>query len=87
MFKRVLADLILFAAALLFPWWLPAMLGCVGLFLFTNFYEIVGVGIILDALYGMPGSGVFTLPLWYTSGGLLLFVLVHLLKKRLKFYS
>lgn len=81
---RVIVDIILLVGTLTLPWWmvLPATILC--LFAFKNFYEIFAVGFILDNLYGVTAPWL-PVPFLYLFISAVLFVVVSLLKRRLKF--
>ncbi len=84
MFLRLLTDLALFAAAFFIPWWLVvpcAVLCSLGL---ERAYEIIALGIILDALYGLPipALGGFRFP--FTALCTLIFLVGEFVKPRLR---
>jgi len=83
--RRILIDILLFAALFMMPFWLTALGALVCLFVFENFYEIIIVGIMLDGLYGTPMRFV-PIPAVYTLSASALFIARTLLKKHLKFY-
>lgn len=79
--KRAGATLILVVSAVLFPWWLTAVLSFSGLFLFKKYIEAVLIMIFLDVLYGFPEVPYFTIV------GLIVFVVIEIFKKSLLVYN
>lgn len=63
--KRVIFDIVLFVSVFTLPWWVPAILALIGMFMFVQFYEFLGVGIIIYALYAIPGTRVIASPIWF----------------------
>ena len=83
---RIIFDSILFISLFIAPWWASFMLAFAGIFFFTNFYEIILAGLIMDIVYGAGSSGVFDVPFISTLAGVLLFTGGSFVKKRLVFY-
>lgn len=52
--NRIIFNLVLLVAVFYSPWWLVAILGFIGVFLFAQYYEVIVVGLIMDLLYGAP---------------------------------
>ncbi len=46
--------MVLFASAFFLPWWLAVPLGVALTFRAAHAYELLALGIVLDALYGLP---------------------------------
>lgn len=55
---RIFFDLFVFFSIFFFPWWFVSILAIVGLFLFDFYFEILLVGVLLDAIYFPSGSDV-----------------------------
>lgn len=53
MLSRILFGIIIVASAFVFQWWIGVLLSVFGLFYFSNLYEVIAVGIIIDSLYGV----------------------------------
>jgi predicted anti-sigma-YlaC factor YlaD len=82
--KRMLADIIIFIAAFTAPWWIVFILAGMCLFIFEEYYEILFVGFIIDSLYGVKLTWL-TLPSVYLLIAAILFIIMNILKRRLKF--
>ncbi len=63
--KRVIFDAVMILAVFLLPWWIPVILALVGIFLFVQFYEFLGVGIVMYALYAIPSTRFISSPVWF----------------------
>lgn len=50
-FIRIFANIVILSSVFFFPWWFPAVLAIVCVFLFENYFEILLFGLILDFLY------------------------------------
>ncbi len=83
--RRITVEVVLFLGVFTLPLWLFCPAALIFLFVFENFYEIIILGIILDALYGIP-TRYFAVPALYTLSAGALFIARNLLKKHLKFY-
>jgi len=84
MIKRACLDVVLLIGSFVAPLWLVLPAAIVCMFVFENFYEIIVLGIIIDALYGLP-SRFFPFPIIYTISISVLFVARIFLKKHLRF--
>ncbi|MDP3735576.1 MAG: hypothetical protein Q8R39_04070 [bacterium] len=84
MFPRFLTDLVLFTAAFFTPWWLVVPGAALLLFRYHSAYELIVLGVILDALYGLPVRqlGGFRFP--FTVLCTLLFLMLEFLRPRLR---
>lgn len=54
MLPRLLTDLALFTAVFFVPWWFVVPAAVLFSLRFARMYELLLLGIILDALYGLP---------------------------------
>jgi len=63
--KRIIFDILLFLSIFILPWWVVVILAFIGIFIYTQFYEFLGVGIIIYALYAIEGSRVIASPVWF----------------------
>ncbi len=84
--KKFLSDILLFLVILFCPWWLAAMLGIFLLFYFKTYNEIILFGLIMDIYYSKLAPSFSLLDYKNTLISLLLLIVAHLIKKRLKFY-
>ncbi len=85
MLGRIISVVVLVASAYLLPWWFVVVLTCAALFYFRNFYEAVGIGFLLDALYG-TGSVFGGWPYMLTLIAVVLLVLATKLRERMIMY-
>jgi len=83
MFLRILTDILLAIAVVIFPWWLSIPLIAFFLFVFDNFYEIFLMGILADSLYG---KGAF-FEFYYVIIFGVCFLIAFFLKKRIRIYA
>jgi hypothetical protein len=65
--KRIVSILILLAAILFMPWWLSVLLSLVFVLTFSNPYEVLFVGTILDSMYRLGSGGIFSDNLFFLS--------------------
>ncbi|MEA3399467.1 MAG: hypothetical protein U9R00_03090 [Patescibacteria group bacterium] len=78
---RVIFDIVLFISIFIFPWWLTVLIALLGLFAFKDYYEFVGAGAIMHAIFRF-------FPALYLGIGLVaFFFLIQELKKRLILYK
>lgn len=85
MSKRIALDIILFLGTFIAPPWLVILLATIGLLSFENFYEILPIGFIIDALYGVPTPPLL-IPIFYTTISSCLFIVMIFSRKHLRFY-
>lgn len=67
------------------PWWFVAVLTCAALFYFKHFYEAIGIGFLLDAIYG-TGTALVGWPYALTIVAIVLVVLATKLRERMIMY-
>lgn len=58
--KRFTYSIFLFLTPFFFPWWLVVIFACLGTFLFSKFFEIIALGVVMDIVFGFSGNS------WYT---------------------
>ena len=70
------------------PWWAVIILTLAGLFYFDNLYEVIAIGLIFDSIYGTEDLLFLDIDFQYTVTliALVIFVIVHRLKKNLVMY-
>lgn len=83
---RILIDATLFLTILLLPPIFPIVISLFLLYFFEDFYEIIFVGMIIDALYGKPIVVLYDFSHPMTFIFTTLFVASFFIKKKLKFY-
>lgn len=52
--KRAMFNVLAVFLVFLFPWWISVAYCLVGMVLFSSYFEIILIGIIIDLLYGAP---------------------------------
>ncbi len=77
MLKRIILDILLFLSVLFAPWWVSVLLALIFMIYFRNFIEIIIAGFIIDILYG---NG----QMYFTVGSLVVFVFLHLFKRKIR---
>jgi hypothetical protein len=85
--KRAIFDIILLASLFLLPWWTSALLACIGIFLFVQFYEFLAVGIVVYSLYVIPQHGFITKPIWFAIVLSFTYVGIQVLRRYLILYQ
>ncbi|MEX0930260.1 MAG: hypothetical protein WDZ79_01135 [Candidatus Paceibacterota bacterium] len=80
---RILTDCLLVVGVILAPWWVVFLLAVLGLFVFSYYAEAVAVALVGDILFGAASVG---FP-WIGVTMLVLFLLVQVVKVRLRLYE
>ena len=75
-YSRICCTLILAFLLVYYPFLIVLVL--IPIFYFGNYIEAIVLGIMLDALYGVHGS------ILYTSGVFVVFVVIELIKRQLR---
>jgi hypothetical protein len=72
MWKRIIWDILAIALVVIAPWWITLIWGVLGVIFFTWYLEIIILGALYDALFGLRflpwyqhliHTGIFTVPL------------------------
>ena len=84
---RIALDIAIVLTMIWSYWWATWILVIVLLFFFPTYYEIIGWGIVYDALYGLSLPQFHNIPYIFTISSLVLFVIATLLKKYLVAYE
>lgn len=79
---RLIAALLLFAAAVVLPWWVVLPLACGYVCYFSRAYEVVLIAACIDGFFGAG----LTLP-YYTIAALALIMAAHILKPSLSIFT
>jgi hypothetical protein len=82
--RRFFADLALFSAAFFLPWWLVVPLGVALTLHARHAYELLALGVVLDALYGLPIPALWGFRFPFTLLCTALFLAAEFLKPRLR---
>jgi hypothetical protein len=85
--KRVIFDIIVCASLFLFPWWAGALLAVAGIFLFAQYYEFLGAGIVIYSLYVIPQHAFITKPIWFACTLSLVYIGIQALRQYLILYK
>ena len=85
--QRLLADIVLVLAVFLLPWWFSALLAVAALLYFETFFEIIFLGLMVDALYRITAPGFWHVELTATVFATVFFIVSLYAKKRLAFFS
>lgn len=85
--KRIIFDISMFLSLFIFPWYVAVILALIGIFIFTQFYEFIGVGIIIYALYTIPGDSLLTSPLWFPVFVSLLYIGIQIARRYIILYK
>lgn len=85
--KRVIFDIILFLFLFILPWWVGFFMIFIGIFLFKNYIEFIVSGIIIYALYIIPGKGFFNSPIYFSAFILIIYLLIQILRHRIILYK
>ncbi len=83
--NRIIIDIFLFIAVFIVPWWVMLLIVLGLLFKYTHFYEAFFVGLIIDALYGIPLAMFYNFRFVATLTALVLFIITFYSKKLLTF--
>jgi len=87
MIGRILIDILFIFSIFLLPWWLTFLLLIIPLFYFSFYFEIIIFGIFVDALFAVPTNFIFEFQFVLTLFTTVLFFLVYILKKRMRYYG
>ena len=71
---RILFGIALLIVALGFPWYVTLIAALIGVFAFHPYIEVLLLGIILDALFGIAGGIIPIAGMYFLTAVLLLFV-------------
>mgnify|MGYP006194470215 CR=1 FL=1 len=81
---RITTSVVIVFSILFLPWWVAFALGIGSLLYFRNFWEIIPLFILVDALYGYGGARVFGIPYIHTVTGIVAYS-VHSLVRTYSF--
>lgn len=83
LWKRLTVDLCLLAAVYWFPWWVSLALAMAVFFAFSEFVELILVGLMIDTLYA-PHQTFSVLSYKYFLLSVALFFVLSLIKRQLR---
>ena len=81
--KRLTLDICLVAMIFWFPWWVSLALAAGVFFLFSEFVELIFVGLLIDTLYA-PHQAFAVSSYTYFLWSLALFFVLSLVKRQLR---
>ena len=84
---RIITTIFLFFAVFFLPWWLTAFFACVAFFVFTDFYEVLFLGLLSDLLYGAPVTFLYGFSFVATVSALVMCISGGFLKTRMRIYE
>lgn len=82
--KRCIADVFLFAAVVIVPWWLVFPVALFLVFYFERYYEALLAAFIFDLLYGIPLRMLFGFPFLATFVFILFFYAAENIKPNVR---
>lgn len=68
-------------------WWITWCLAIILLFYFPVYFEIIALGIVYDALYGLTLPEFWNIKYIFTLASIVLFLISLIIKKRLIIYE
>ena len=81
---RIVFDIFLLVSILFLSWWVTVILVLFGVFIFSNYIEIIIAGMLVDILYGEHNSFVSFLGVYGTVSTISVYFLVKVLKSKLR---
>ena len=86
MYKRIVSDFILLGVLFFLPWYCGAILATVLLVIFKHYWEVIVVGLMLDAVYSLSGVNFYTHFGSFTIIFSVMFAISETIKPKLRFY-
>lgn len=87
MVLRISASIILLFSILFMPFWISVILALVGIAYFPFFLEAIFLSLLSDFLYGAKEAGFFNINLVFFAITLICFIVLELLKSKLRFHT
>ena len=84
MIVRVFLDIIIYFIAILIPGWSFFILGTIASYLFDNFFELILVSLLVDAIYGFPIPGWYGFRFVFTALAVIVFVSMNIFKEKVR---
>lgn len=85
--KRILFFIIMLFSLVFAYWWITWCLAIILLFYFPVYFEIIALGIVYDALYGLTLPEFWNIKYIFTLASIVLFLISLIIKKRLIIYE
>lgn len=86
MHKRIILDTVLFFSLFTMPWWVSCVVAIAGIFFFTDFYEIIIAGFIMDIVYGTANATFIGIQFTNTLAAGFFLAVGTFIKNRMRFY-
>jgi hypothetical protein len=83
MIYRVLAAGLLLLSILSLPWWITIAAALTATIFFHRYYELVGFGLLVDLMYGLPSDGFLSIPFLHTLAALLILGFIEVMKSHI----
>lgn len=84
---RIGATIFILFSILFLPFFCSVILGLIAILYFRNYYEIIGLSLVSDLLYGAGEIRFLQVYFLSTIVTTILFILLEILKTKLKFYQ
>lgn len=84
---RIFAFIVLGFSIFFMPFWVSVILAIIGMFYFSTYFEAILLFFLSDLLYGVKEEKFFDMIFVSFFLSLALFILIEILKKKLKFYK
>jgi hypothetical protein len=82
---RVITGIILVLLTFIAPWWLVMILAAGACFYFFHYFEIVGLGLIIDSLYNAPIRDLGHIQVFCALLGLVVLIAAEEVRERTRF--
>ncbi|OGJ06413.1 hypothetical protein A2456_02390 [Candidatus Nomurabacteria bacterium RIFOXYC2_FULL_36_19] len=87
MLLRITFGILLLISVLFLPIWISAILALIGMIYFSLFLEAVFLFLLSDLLFGLKENGPFGIIFFSFTITLICFVILELLKKKLRLHT
>lgn len=85
--KRIIFDTILFILVFVCPWWVSLLGIIIGIFVFCNFYEYIGVCFIIFALYSVNNERFISSPVYFSLIVIISYLIIQVIKSHIILYK
>lgn len=87
MIKRIIADICIVLSILYAPWWMTVSVGVFFAFYFSNYYELIAAGALIDILYGNNSTSLIHTPFVFSIGSIVFYFSIQFLKTKMRMYN
>lgn len=84
---RIFLAVFLFISVFAFPLWITVPLAVYFLFLYDKPYELVGIALAVDLVFGIPGNALLSTRFVVTVGVVVSILVISITKSYLRFYE